>query len=253
MIVPTRPYTDLSPLPISIIMNTKMGFWLIWIGFIAYGFLLSPPDQPDTIELIKNLSIGNWEGIDPLIIALFNIMGIWPLIYASVLFIDGRGQKIPAWAFATASFGVGAFAILPYLALRQPSQEFTGSKGIFLKLLDSRWLGVALTLATFTLLGFGLTQGNWADFISQWQTSKFIHVMSLDFCMLSLLFPAILGDDMARRGITNYPIFWLVALLPLIGTLLYLCFRPPLLVEKPNPPTPFPSREGGVGNISPLS
>ncbi|MCP2732549.1 DUF2834 domain-containing protein [Limnofasciculus baicalensis] len=205
-----------------------MAFWLIWIGLIAYGFLLSPPNQPDTFELIKNMSIGNWEGINPLILTLFNIMGIWPLIYAAVLFSDGRGQKIPAWAFATASFGVGAFAILPYLALRQPNQKFTGAKDIFLKFLDSRWLGVALSLATFALLCFGLTQGNWGNFIAQWQTSKFIHVMSLDFCMLSLLFPAILGDDMARRGMTNSPLYWVVVLLPLIGALLYLCFRTPL-------------------------
>ncbi len=205
-----------------------MAFWLIWIGFIAYGFLLSPPASPDTFELIKNMSIGNWEGINPLILTLFNIMGIWPLIYAAVLFSDGRGQKIPAWAFATASFGVGAFAILPYLALRQPNMEFTGAKSIFLKFLDSRWLGVALSLATFALLGFGLTQGDWGDFITQWQTSKFIHVMSLDFCMLSLLFPAILADDMARRGMKNSLLFWVVVLLPLIGALLYLCFRTPL-------------------------
>lgn len=205
-----------------------MAFWLIWIVFITYGFLLSPPNQPETFELIKNMSIGNWEGINPLIITLFNIMGIWPLIYAAVLLNDGRGQKIPAWAFTTASFGMGAFAILPYLALRQPNQEFTGAKDRLLKILDSPWLGVALSLATFALLGFGLTQGDWGDFITQWQTSKFIHVMSLDFCLLSLLFPAILADDMARRGMTNSPLFWVVVLLPLIGALLYLCFRTPL-------------------------
>lgn len=209
-------------------MSKKLGFWLIWIGLISYGFLFAPPDRPETLELIKNLSLGKWEGINPLIIALFNIMGIWPMIYASVLFIDGRGQKIPAWAFVTASFGVGAFAILPYLALRQSHQEFTGSKTMFLKLLDSRWLGLALTLGTFALLGFGLTQGDWGDFITQWQTSKFIHVMSLDFCLLSLLFPAVLGDDMARRGMKNDPLFWIVAFLPLIGPLLYLCLRTPL-------------------------
>lgn len=209
-------------------MSKETGFWLIWIVFITYGFFLSPPNQPDTFELIKNMSIGNWEGINPLIITLFNIMGIFPLIYAAVLLSDGRGQKIPAWAFATASFGMGAFAILPYLALRQPNGEFTGAKDRLLKFLDSRWLGIALSLATFALLGFGLTQGDWGDFIIQWQTSKFIHVMSLDFCLLSLLFPAILGDDMARRGMKNTSLYWVVVLLPFLGALLYLCFRTPL-------------------------
>ena len=209
-------------------MSKKIGFGLLWVGVVAYAFLLAPPDQPDTVELIKNLSTGNWDGINPLIIALFNIMGVWPLIYSCLMFIDGREQKIPAWLFATGSFAVGAFALLPYLALRQPNQEFTGSKDIVLKLLDSRWLGIALTLGALGLLSFGLLKGDWGDFIQQWQTNRFIHVMSLDFCLLCLLFPALLGDDMARRGLKNSQLFWAVALVPMIGPLLYLCLRPPL-------------------------
>jgi len=209
-------------------MSRKIGFGLLWVGLLVYAFLLAPPNQPDTVELIKNLSTGKWEGINPLIISLFNIMGVWPLIYSGLLFIDGREQKIPAWLFATGSFGVGAFALLPYLALRQPNQQFTGSKDIFLKLMDSRWLGVVLTLGSLALLSFGLLNGDWRDFIQQWQTNRFIHVMSLDFCLLCLLFPALLGDDMARRGLKNPTFFWVVALLPLIGSSLYLCVRPPL-------------------------
>ena len=209
-------------------MSRKIGFGLLWVGLLVYAFLLAPPNQPDTVELIKNLSTGKWEGINPLIISLFNIMGVWPLIYSGLLFIDGREQKIPAWLFATGSFGVGAFALLPYLALRQPNQQFTGSKDILLKLMDSRWLGIVLTLGSLALLSFGLLNGDWRDFIQQWQTNRFIHVMSLDFCLLCLLFPALLGDDMARRGLKNPAFFWVVALLPLIGSSLYLCVRPPL-------------------------
>jgi hypothetical protein len=210
-------------------MNRKLGFGLLWLGFVAYAFLFAPPDQPDTVELIKNLSTGKWEGINPLIVSLFNIMGVWPLIYSALTFIDGRQQKIPAWLFSSASFGVGAFALLPYLALREPNQEFTGSKNLFLKVLDSRLLGIALAIGALVLLSYGLFNGNWGDFIEQWQTSRFIHVMSLDFCLLCLLFPALLGDDMARRGWKNSSLFWVVTLLPLIGPLLYLCIRPPLL------------------------
>lgn len=209
-------------------MSRKTGFWLLWIGLVTYAFVFAPPDQPDTIELIKNLSTGKWDGINPIIVSLFNLMGVWPLIYSAVTFIDGRQQKIPAWLFSTASFGVGAFALLPYLALREPNQEFIGSKNLFLKILDSRWLGIALTIGSLFLLSYGLFNGNWEDFIQQWQTSRFIHVMSLDFCLLCLLFPALLGDDMAKRGLKNSSLFWLV-ILPLIGPLLYLCLRPPLI------------------------
>ena len=209
-------------------MSKNIGFWLIWIGFTIYAFLLAPPDSPETLDLIKNLSTGNWEGINPLIIALFNIMGILPVMYSCFLFADGRNQKISAWVFATASFGVGAFALLPYLGLRKPNPDFTGNKNIFLKIFDSRITGIFITVAAVILIAYGLTSGNWSDFVQQWQTKRFIHVMSLDFCMLSLLVPALLGDDMQRRGVTQKWVFWLVSFTPLIGALIYLCLRPPI-------------------------
>lgn len=209
-------------------MLRRIVFWGLWIGVLLYAFLLAPPDQPDTLDLIKRLSTGDWQGINPLIVALFNIMGVWPLIYACVLLIDGKTQKLPAWPFVTASFAVGAFAILPYLALRQPHQPFTSEKSWLLKGLDSRITGVLIALGTLVLVTYGFTQGDWGDFARQWQTSRFIHVMSLDFCLLSLLFPTILGDDMAQRSLKNPAIFWAVALLPLLGPVIYLSLRPPL-------------------------
>jgi hypothetical protein len=209
-------------------MSKKIAFGLLWLGFVAYAFLAAPPDRPDTFTLITNLSTGKWQGINPLIVALFNIMGIWPVIYSCVMFADGRGQKIPAALFAGASFAVGAFAILPYLALRQPNPRFDGKKNAFLKLLDSRITGIFLTLGSCILVAYGLWGGDWGDFIQQWQTSRFIHVMSLDFCLLCLLFPAFVGDDMARRKWKNTAFFWLTALIPLFGSLIYLCVRPPL-------------------------
>ncbi|MBE9228134.1 DUF2834 domain-containing protein [Phormidium sp. LEGE 05292] len=213
-------------------MIRKISFWLLWLGVVGYAFLLAPPQQPGTFELIKNLSTGQIAGINPLIVALFNIMGVWPIIYSCLLFFDGRGQKVKAWPFAAASFGVGAFSLLPYLALREPNPEFIGSKNKFLKVLDSRWTAILLTLTSLGLVAFGLIAGDWQDFIQQWQTSRFIHVMSLDFCLLCLLFPALLGDDMARRGMKNSTVFWAVSLLPLFGPLAYLCLRPPLVENK---------------------
>lgn len=209
-------------------MVRKIAFGVLWLGFIIYAFVFAPTDSPDTLELIKNLSIGQWQGINPLVIALFNLMGIWPLIYSALLFIDGRGQKLPAWLFATASFAVGAFALLPYLALREPNQQFMGSKNALIKLLDSRVTGIVLTVAATILVTYGLREGDWHNFIQQWQTSRFIHVMTLDFCLLCLLFPALLRDDMVRRDWQNQQVFWLFALIPLFGPLIYLSVRPSL-------------------------
>jgi len=205
----------------------KRLLWLLWLGCITYAFLAAPPNQPNTFPLIQNLVNGHWEGINPLIVALFYLLGIWPMIYSCLLFSDGNGQKIPAWPFALLSFGTGAFGLLPYLALREPQPEFKGQKNWLIKLLDWRWTGVILTLGTVGLVAYGFA-GNWGDLIEQFQTSRFIHVMSLDFCLLCLLFPTLLGDDMARRGMANTKIFWLVALIPLFGPLAYLCLRPAL-------------------------
>lgn len=209
-------------------MLGKIAFWLVWIGFIAYAFLLAPPDSPDTFELIKNLSTGNWEGINPWIICLFNIMGVWPIIYSCLLCFDGRGQKIPAWPFAALSFGVGAFGILPYLGLREPHPVFAGSKDSLLRALDSRLTGFVIALGAIALVIYGLLKGDFTDFILQWQTSRFIHVMSLDFCLLSVLFPALLGDDLARREMQNSVLFWVATLVPFFGAIVYLCLRKPL-------------------------
>ncbi|MBD2035053.1 DUF2834 domain-containing protein [Leptolyngbya sp. FACHB-321] len=220
---------------------SRIGFWLVWIGFVTYAFFLAPPDRPDTFDLIKHLVTGQIAGINPLIVALFNLMGVLPMLYSCLLLIDGRMQKIPAWLFATASFAVGAFAIVPYLALREPNGTFSGKKTWWLKVLDSRWLGLALAITTLGLLFYGISQGDWTDFGEQWRSSRFIHVMSLDFCLLSVLFPALLRDDMTRRGLTDDRLFWAVALLPLLGAIVYLVLRPPLQEQPENAVLPQPN------------
>lgn len=210
-------------------MQRKIGFGLLWLGFLVYAFMFAPPDDPQTLALITHLSTGQWDGINPLVIALFNIMGVLPFMYCAVLFADGQGQKIWAFPFAIGSFFLGAFALLPYLALRQPNSTFSGELSLSLKVLDSRWLGIVLSAIALVLIGWSMSQGNWPDFVQQWQSSRFIHVMSLDFCLLSGVFPAVLGDDMARRGLVNSKVFWVVALIPLFGPLAYLCIRPSLV------------------------
>lgn len=213
-------------------------FWGLWLGFILYAFILAPPDRADTADLILRLSTGDWEGINPAIVALFNAMGLWPMVYAAVALIDGHSQKQAgqnqrAWPFVLASFAVGAFALLPYLALRQPNSTLGGSslsshQSRLLHLTESRWLGAALGAGAIALAAFALLKGDWPDFWQQWQTSRFIHVMSLDFVVLWLLFPVLLKDDMARRGLTQNWIPVAVLALPLVGACLYLALRPGL-------------------------
>ncbi len=218
-------------------MLRTIALFLLWVGFIGYAFGFAPPNQPNTLNLIINLSTGNITGINPLIVALFNIMGVLPLMYGCFLLLDGHGQKLPAWPFLIGGFGLGAFALLPYLALRQPHPTFIGQKNWLLKGLDASWVGIVIAIVALSLLAYGITQGDWSDFGEQWQTDRFIHVMSLDFCLLSALFPTLLKDDMARRGLTDPRLFWAIALIPLFGPIAYLTLRPPTLEIDPITPT----------------
>ncbi|MEO0987790.1 MAG: DUF2834 domain-containing protein [Cyanobacteria bacterium J06639_14] len=209
-------------------MIRRSCFALLWLSFVVYAFVLAPPDQPDTLDLIQRLATGDWKEINPAIVALFNLMGIWPMVYACLALVDGHEQRVPAWPFVLGSFALGAFLLMPYLVLRQPNPLFLPPKSKLLAVVDSRWLGIVLMAATLLLMGYGLYAGNWIDFWHQWQTSRFIHVMSLDFCMLAFLVPSLLGDDMARRGLKHKVIFGLVTALPLVGATAYLAFRPSL-------------------------
>lgn len=214
-------------------MNRKIALWLIWAGFIAYVVFLAPPlHLAETLTLLSKILTFQWADINPIILSLFALIGVCIFIYSSVLFFDGRMQKIPFYPFALASLGSGVIGLIPYLALREANQEFTGEKDAFLKVLDSRSTAIFMTLFTLGLLGYGILAGDWQDFIGQFQGDRFINGMSLAFCLLCLLFPTVLGDDMARRGyLSNSQLFWLIAIVPLLGPLAYLCWRPPLAVS----------------------
>ncbi|MBE9049878.1 hypothetical protein IQ243_05555 [Nostocales cyanobacterium LEGE 11386] len=211
-------------------MTLKLALWLLWAGFIVYILLLAPPLHLDaTLTLLKNIFTLQWAAINPIILCLFSLVGIWLLIYSGLLFIDGRMQWIPFWPFAIASVGSGVLGLLPYLALREPNQQFSGQKDAFLRLLDSRIYGIVLALSTLVLLIYGFALGDWGDYVQQFQSDRFINGMSLAFCLFYLLFPTVVGDDMARRRFPNTQVFLAVVFVPLLGSLAYLCLRPPLV------------------------
>ena len=213
-------------------MTLKLALWLLWAGFIAYILLLAPPLHLDeTLTLLKNIFTLQWADINPIILSIFSLIGIWLLIYSGLLFIDGRMQSIRFWPFAIASVASGVLGLLPYLALRVPNQQFSGQKDAFLHLVDSRLYGIILTLSTLFLLAYGFGFGDWADYVQQFQSDRFINGMSLAFCLFYVLFPIIVGDDMARRRFPNVQIFLAVVFVPLLGSLAYLCLRPPLLLS----------------------
>ncbi len=216
-------------------MGRKLVLWLVWFGFIGYVFVFAPPLQPDTFQPVQTLLSGKIPSINPVIISVFSLIGIWLLIYSALIFPDDRMQKLPAWAFILASVGTGIIGLIPYLALRKPNQNFVGRKDAWLELFDSRSTGIILLFSTLILLASALFFGDWSAFLYEFQTNRFIHAMSLAFCIFCLLFPypTLLSDDMARRGLnSNSQLFQIAAWVPLLGPLAYLCLRLPLQVMR---------------------
>ncbi len=68
-------------------MILKFILWLVWVGFIAYTLLLAPLDQPGTLTLIEKLVRLQLAGINPYVVTLFSLMGVWPIVYACLMFI----------------------------------------------------------------------------------------------------------------------------------------------------------------------
>lgn len=216
-------------------MDRRSILWLIWIGFIGYVLFLSPPLQPDTLKPLQTLLSGSLPSINPVILSLFSMIGIWILIYSCLIFPDGKMQRLPAWMFILASAGTGVLALIPYLALREPNPQFSGAKDGWLQIWDSSLTGLILAFSTLVLLALALFLGDWPAFWQEFSTNRFVHAMTLAFVLFALLFPypTLLSDDMARRGLTSDSDFfrW-VAFIPLFGPLLYLCLRPPLRALK---------------------
>jgi len=216
-------------------IGRKIALLVIWIGFVGYTLWLAPLDQPDTWPLVQKLLTLQWTKVNAIIPALFSLMGVWPMIYACLMFADGRMQKFRAWPYFVGSNGTGVICLMPYLILRESNQEFYGKKDKWLRILDRRSTGVFLLLSTIALFAYAILGGDWGDYVQQFQTRHFVHLISLDFCLMSLIFPltSLFDDDMARRGLNDSRIFWAVALIPLFGPLVYLCLRPPLPETSP--------------------
>jgi hypothetical protein len=213
------------------IMARSLVLWLLWLGFILYLLFFAPPIQPDTFAPLQELLSGRVPFINPVILSLFSLVGIWLLIYSCLIFADGRMQSIRAWVFMVASLATGTLGLIPYLAARRSERSFSGKKDLWLSILDSRITGAILSFSAVVLVLFALLRGDWPGFAREFATNRFINGMSIAFILFCLLFPfpTLLGDDAARRGVRKDSIIFQIAVwLPLFGPLVYLCFRPAL-------------------------
>jgi len=205
----------------------------IWVVFVAYTLWLAPLDQAYTWTFARRVATLHWGEINAYLLAIFWLMGVWPMIYACLMFADGRMQPFPAWPFFVGSNLTGVICLLPYLLVRQRNQSFSGKKDRWLDLLERRSTGIGLLGTAIALIAYAVTTGDWHEYVAQFHSRAFVHLITLDFCLMGLIFPLtpLLDDDMQRRGVYRADRFWAIALVPLFGPLLYLCWRPTLPLE----------------------
>ena len=221
--------------------KTVLGF--IWITFVSYTLWLAPLDHPDTWEFGRKLVTLHWGEINAYLFSIFWLMGVYPMIYACLMFVDGRMQPFRVWPYFVGANFTGVLCLLPYLLVRRRNASFWGRKDQWLSILDDPKTGQTLVLIAIALVGYALLAGDWRNFVYQFQTRPFVHLITLDFCLMGVIFPltSLFDDDMARRGLNKRTFFGAVAWVPLFGPLFYLCYRPTLSDSTEAIAEPLPS------------
>ncbi|MGD7044667.1 hypothetical protein [Jeotgalibacillus proteolyticus] len=117
-----------------------MKFIVIWLLLLAYAVFLAPGSESSD-PVMEQVFAGNWNEIDPLVLTVFNSLGIFPLVFLTILLRNDR-QKWPAWPFSLASFAGGAFALLPWFAFGdRPAKRGSRTPKWTLRILRSNiWL-----------------------------------------------------------------------------------------------------------------
>lgn len=162
-----------------------MIFLIVWLALIGYAVFLAPAgESPDPV--FSRILAGDWGGIDPLVLAVFNSLGLFPLVFLTILLLHDR-QKWPAWPFALLSLGTGAFSLLPYFAFGDrpsPKRTKVRTPHWLVRFLSSRfWLIVLMVMWAGNLLTLlqGFSLGAYRD---AYFASGLVSVMTVDWFVL---------------------------------------------------------------------
>jgi hypothetical protein len=168
---------------------------------IAYGLLIFYT----LVHLFTNFmnqdvlnSIINMQ-VDPLIFAVFNLLGIFPFAFLMFAFATNKLNKIDYLPLLLA-FGLGGFANTPFFIYKD-----------IRKIRYIKYFNVLATIGvilTFITILSGLMFGSITIYRDTFLNDSFVHIMTIDFLFMIIISPLIL------KPVSNY---YLLGLLPIIG------------------------------------
>lgn len=172
-----------------------------WLALLWVGFGVGPPQAPGTPDLVSDLLTGRFAPHPPWLVAHFQLMGLWPLLFAFALRGEWRA-RVPAWPFLLGSVALGCYVLLPWFVLRGPGPVDRG-----------RWwahaaLPAGLAAGALAWVAWAAATGSGADWAHRVRADGFTWAMTWDFAAFWALSVA---EARGRRG------WWWAALVPVVG------------------------------------
>ncbi|MDY0210275.1 MAG: hypothetical protein RBQ91_02570 [Acholeplasma sp.] len=114
---------------------------------------------------------------DPIVLALFSLMGLFPLWFFVSLSRQYQLAK-KDYLYLVTSFFIGAYALTPFFFHSHVEKPYKKS----FKTIDGLFLMVFLII-----LAYGFIFGDVQTYFQWFQSDSFIHIMTLDFLLLLVL------------------------------------------------------------------
>ncbi len=150
---------------------------------------------------------------DPLIFAVFNLLGLFPLAFLMFAFATHKLNKLDYIPLLLA-FGLGGFANTPFFIYKDIKSMR------YIKYFKA--LSVIAIIFTIIAILSGLIFGSTSIYIDAFLNDSFVHIMTIDFLFMVTISPLIL------KPVTKY---YLLGLLPIIGIFVVLMIEQQRLLK----------------------
>ncbi|WP_025724751.1 hypothetical protein [Acholeplasma granularum] len=145
--------------------------------------------------------------VDPLILAVFNLLGMFPLTFLLFAITTNKLNKVD-FIFLFLGFVLGGFAVAPYFIYKKNPK--------YRNIRVFKYTSFILMFTTIIIIIFGLILGNFQVYLNAFLNDSFIHIMTIDFIFMIFISPLIL------KPVSRY---YLLGFMPIVGIYLNLALK----------------------------